>query len=234
MKLRNRIGVLAYHGDVIEHIHATNQAIKNLHLQIQVVEVRSKDDLPIDGLIIPGGESTVLQKLSEREGIFEQMKSIPFIFGTCAGAIMLAKEIKHKAPNQKSLGLMDIEVDRNAYGRQTESFEKKIHTKLGDLQAVFIRAPRIKSIGKQVKVLARNDSEIIACEQKAGERFYMAACFHPELTTTIFHEYFLKLLYASKAIFMQAQPMSFSGMPKMTAGMKVIKKNYKFRKIVAI
>lgn len=195
MKFHNKIGVLAYHGDVIEHISATQKAIQNLHLVVQIQEVRTKNDLQIDGLLIPGGESTVLQKLSEREGIFDLMKSTPFIFGTCAGAIMLAKKIFHKTEDQKTLELMDIGVDRNAYGRQTESFEKKIHTILGDIQAVFIRAPRIKSIGKDVTILAKNEGEIIACEQKVGGNFYMAACFHPELTTTIFHEYFLKMIY---------------------------------------
>lgn len=196
MKFHKTIGVLAYHGDVSEHISATKQAIRNLHLSVSVAEVRTNDDLLIDGLIIPGGESTVLHKLSERNGIFERMKAIPFIFGTCAGAIMLAKRIHHKTADQKTLELMDMEVDRNAYGRQTESFEKKLHTSLGDIQAVFIRAPRIIAIGKNVMVLAENDEEIIGCEQKNGNRFYMALCFHPELTTTIFHEYFLNRIYA--------------------------------------
>lgn len=197
MKLRYKIGVLAYHGDVIEHMIATRKAIQNLDLSVIVQEVRTKKDLDIDGLIIPGGESTVLHKLSQCEGIFQHMKEIPFIFGTCAGAIMLAKKIYHKTGGQKTLELMDIEIDRNAYGRQINSFEKKIHTALGDIQAVFIRAPRIKSIGKQVTVLAKNAGEIIACEQKVGGNFYMAACFHPEMTTTIFHDYFLNKIYHS-------------------------------------
>ncbi|MBI3955413.1 pyridoxal 5'-phosphate synthase glutaminase subunit PdxT [Candidatus Gottesmanbacteria bacterium] len=195
MKFHNKIGVLAYHGDVIEHKSTAHKAIKNLRLSVQIQEVRTKNDLDIDGLIIPGGESTVLHKLSEREGIFELMKQIRFIFGTCAGAIMLAKKIYHKTSGQKTLQLMDIEVDRNAYGRQTDSFEKKIHTVLGDIQAVFIRAPRIKTVGKNVKVLARDVDDIIACEEKCDEKFYLAACFHPELTTTVFHEYFLRRIY---------------------------------------
>ncbi len=195
MKFHNKIGVLAYHGDVIEHISAAHKAVQNLSLSVQIQEVRTKKDLDIDGLIIPGGESTVLHKLSQREGIFEVMKQIPFIFGTCAGAIMLAKKIYHKTPGQKTLRLLDIEVDRNAYGRQTDSFEKKIHTALGDIQAVFIRAPRIITIGKNVKVLARDGDDIIACEEKSDENVYIAACFHPELTTTVFHEYFFRRIY---------------------------------------
>lgn len=195
MKFHNKIGVLAYHGDVLEHISAAHQAIKNLRLSVQIQEVRTKNDLDIDGLIIPGGESTVLHKLSQREGIFEHMKQIPFIFGTCAGAIMLAKKIYHKTSGQNTLQVMDIEVDRNAYGRQTDSFEKKIQTTLGEIQAVFIRAPRIKTIGIDVKVLARDGDDIIACEEKFDNKFYLAACFHPELTTTVFHEYFFRRIY---------------------------------------
>ena len=99
---------------------------------------------------------------------------------------------------------MDIEVDRNAYGRQTESFEEDIDSKIGKIHAVFIRAPRIINIGENVNVLAKNGNEIIACEQgkpvyAVGSRgkqgkYYLALCFHPELTTTKFHEYFIKNL----------------------------------------
>lgn len=94
--------------------------------------------------------------------------------------------------------LMDIEIDRNAYGRQTESFEKDIKTSLGDVHAVFIRAPRIKKVGKDVKILAVNEKEIIACEQRIGKNYYLAACFHPELTSTMFHEYFIKKVYRKR------------------------------------
>ena len=126
MKSR-KIGVLAFHGDVIEHIEVTQRAAKNLHIDIEVVSVRTKESLQnLDALIIPGGESTTLHKLCEREGMWEKMKKIKNIFGTCAGAIMLAKVIHHKTLGQKTLELMDIEIDRNAYGRQAESFEKDI------------------------------------------------------------------------------------------------------------
>lgn len=192
----NRIGVLAFHGDVAEHIEATYQAAKNLRLDIKVVSVRTKGLLHyLDALIIPGGESTTLYKLCEREGMWEDMKQIKNIFGTCAGAIMLAKVIHHKTADQKTLELMDIEIDRNAYGRQTESFEKDIKTRLGNIHAVFIRAPRIKKTGNDVKILAQIKGETIACEQQVGNNYYLAACFHPELTSTIFHEYFLKKIY---------------------------------------
>lgn len=191
MDKKLRIGVLAYHGDVIENAQAAVQALKNLKIKGDVIFVRTKKDIEhLDALLIPGGESTVLHKLSEREGIFEEMKKIKNIFGTCAGAIMLAKTIYHKTNDQKTLKLMDIEVDRNAYGRQTESFEQDIDSKIGKMRVVFIRAPRIKKIVKGVLVLAKNGNEIIACEQRKNGSYYLATCFHPELTTTKFHEYF--------------------------------------------
>lgn len=190
------IGVLAYHGDVIEHIQATLESVKSLRQNIKVIPVRSKQDVQtIDALIIPGGESTTLEKLCEREGIFEDIKRLKFIFGTCAGAIMLAKTIYHQEKDQKTLELMDIEIDRNAYGRQAESFEIPIKTTLGSLSAVFIRAPKINKIGKEVKILAKLKNEIIACEQKTDSSYYLATCFHPELTSGLFHQYFLKKIY---------------------------------------
>lgn len=196
MKSQKTIGVLAFHGDVIEHIEATKNASKNLHLDIEVVPVRTKEIIhTLDALIIPGGESTTLHKLCEREGMWEKMKQVKNIFGTCAGAIMLAKQVSHKTYDQKILELMDIEIDRNAYGRQTESFEKDVKTSLGNIHAVFIRAPRIIRVEKEVQILARNGDEIIACEQKIDKNYYLATCFHPELTSTIFHEYFIKKVY---------------------------------------
>lgn len=181
MKLLN-IGVLSFHGSVSEHVKTTKEAAENLRLDINITEVRTKKDLDnLDALIIPGGESTTLYKLCEREDMIEKIKKIKNIFGTCAGTILLA-----------GLKLMDIEVDRNAYGRQTESFEKDIKTELGSINAVFIRAPRINSIGKTVKILAEDNNGILACEQRDINNYYLAACFHPELTSTIFHEYFLK------------------------------------------
>lgn len=192
----NTIGVLAFHGDVTEHIRVTRQAAKNLKLPLKVLPIRTKEDInTIDGLIIPGGESTTLYKLCVRERMWEDMKKIKNIFGTCAGAILLSKVIHNKTADQKTLGLMDIEIDRNAYGRQTESFEMPVKTTLGNLTAVFIRAPRIKKVSKEVKVMAKLEGEIIACEQKEENSYYLAACFHPELTTPLFHEHFLKQIY---------------------------------------
>ncbi len=195
------IGVLAFHGDVIEHIEAVKNASKNLHLDIDIVSVRVKESLQnLNALIIPGGESTTLYKLCQRENMWEKMKKIKNIFGTCAGAIMLAKTVRNKTLDQETLKLMDIETDRNAYGRQTESFEKVVKTSLGHIRGVFIRAPRIKKVGKDVKILARDKGEIIACEQKTGNHYYLATCFHPELTSTMFHEYFIKKILASQGL----------------------------------
>lgn len=196
MKSQKTIGVLAFHGDVVEHIESTKKAAKNLHLDLEVVSVRTKKIIHmLDALIIPGGESTTLFKLCQREKMWENIRKIKNIFGTCAGAIMLAKTVYHKTSDQKTLGIMNIAIDRNAYGRQTDSFEKDIKTSLGNIHAIFIRAPRIKKIGKEIKILAKIKRETIACEQKIGSNYYLATCFHPELTTTIFHEYFLKRIY---------------------------------------
>lgn len=196
MKSQKTIGVLAFHGDVIEHIESTKKAAKNLNLDIKVVPVRTKEIIhTLDALIIPGGESTTLFKLCQREKMWENIRKIKNIFGTCAGAILLAKTVYHKTSHQKTLGVMNIAIDRNAYGRQADSFEKDIKTSLGNIHAVFIRAPRIKGVGKTVKILARHKRETIACEQRMASNYYLATCFHPELTTTIFHEYFLKRIY---------------------------------------
>lgn len=188
-----RIGILALQGDVIEHSRATKNAVANLSMNADVVEVRTKQDLEnLDALIIPGGESTVLYKLCEREGIIEAMKKIKNIFGTCAGAIMLAKDVKNKTTDQKTLELMDIYISRNAYGRQTDSFERDVNSNIAAIKGIFIRAPQIKKVSKGVKVLAKCGSEIVACEQKIASRYYLASCFHPEITTSKFHEYFIK------------------------------------------
>jgi len=190
-----KIGVLALQGGVSEHVSATLGAARKLGIQCDVVQVRTKEDLGgLDALIIPGGESTVLHKLCEREGIFTELKGVRNIFGTCAGAIMLAKTIRHAEAGQKTLGVMDIEMGRNAYGRQAESFEETLNTRLGQVHAVFIRAPRILGTGSGVAVLAERNGEAVACEQERDGCFLLATCFHPELATTAFHEYFLRRL----------------------------------------
>lgn len=185
------VGVLAFHGDVIEHLEAMKEAAREKKTT-HVIPVRTNEELmQCTALIIPGGESTTLHTLSKREGMWEQMKKIPAILGTCAGAIMLARRIQHSAQGQETLERMDITVDRNAYGRQTESFEKTIPTALGSIGAIFIRAPKIVSVGKRVRILARDGSNILACEQEKHNQYSLALAFHPELTTAKFHAYFL-------------------------------------------
>lgn len=189
-------GVLAFHGDVSEHIAALEAAARKLGLVINISLVRTRGSLSgLDALVIPGGESPTLQKLCERAGMWEKMKSVKNILGTCAGAILLAKDAEGKAKGQRTLGLMDIRVRRNAYGRQTDSFEADVSTPLGALRAVFIRAPGISNPGKGVRVLARHGEDVIACEEKARGKYYLAASFHPELTSTLFHEHFLRRVF---------------------------------------
>jgi len=190
-----RIGVLAFHGDVSEHADAMAKAAAQKKRPLEIVYVRRQADAEgLDGLIIPGGESTTLYKLCEREGMLDELRTIKCIFGTCAGAIMLARRLEGAAENQKTLALMDITVDRNAYGRQSDSFQTEIETKFGPIEASFIRAPRIVKLGAGVDPVAHFGGEVIGCEQTSGGRYYLALTFHPELTTPAFHEYFLTKL----------------------------------------
>ncbi len=198
MRNQKNIGILALQGDVSEHMEIIRRAADNLIININIISVRTKYDIVnIDGLIIPGGESTVLHKLMEREGIFGEVKKIRYIFGTCAGAIMLAKHVNNKTSDQKTLELMDIEIDRNAYGRQTESFEGGIETRFGRINATFIRAPKIKRIGEKVEIIAKFRNMVVACEEIVGQKYYLAVCFHPELSSTLFHEHFIQRVVKS-------------------------------------
>lgn len=163
-----RVGVLALQGDFAAHIAAMPGA----------VEVRTSREIePLDVLIIPGGESTTLLNLLEGSGIEAAARKLSArggtIFGTCAGAILLAKRVTN--PGQPSWGLLDIDVERNAFGRQADSFEAVLDS---SIPAVFIRAPRIRRIGPGVEVLARWNGEPVLVRE--GRVF--AATFHPELT----------------------------------------------------
>ncbi len=191
-----KIGILALQGGVSEHISATRSAAQKLGVGCEIVQVRTRAGLDaLGGLIIPGGESTTIAKLCAREGMLEAMARVPAIFGTCAGAIMLAKKIRGAGKCHGTLGLLNVEIGRNAYGTQAESFEETMRTELGTINAVFIRAPRIRSAGKGVAVLAERRGEPVACEQGLpGGRYLLATCFHPELTTAAFHERFLARL----------------------------------------
>jgi 5'-phosphate synthase pdxT subunit len=190
-----KIGVLALQGDFAEHLAMLQR------LGVEGVDVRLPRDLHgVDGLIIPGGESTTIGKLAVMYGLMapiqELAQSRP-VWGTCAGAIFISKDIHRPQP---LLGLMDITVERNAFGRQVDSFEAELDvpalTGVGNGQArpfhaVFIRAPIIESVGPGVDVLAKlSNGRIVAARQHN----LLATSFHPELTRDErFHRYFLSL-----------------------------------------
>jgi 5'-phosphate synthase pdxT subunit len=174
---KKKIGVLALQGDFEAHEKALARA------GAEPVEVRSAKDLQnVDGLVIPGGESTTMWKMLEEENLLEPLREFGArrpIFGTCAGAILLASDVSN--PPQPSLGLMDIDVERNAYGRQLESRIATLQPEglTGDLEAVFIRAPIIRRVGGDAKVLARYRGDPVLVEQGR----HLVATFHPELTS---------------------------------------------------
>ena len=190
-----KIGVLALQGDFAEHI----SMLKRIH--VDATEVRLPEHLKgLDGLIIPGGESTTIGKLAVAYNLMEPLKEFGqrhAIWGTCAGAIFLSKDVSRDQP---LLGLMDIKVERNAFGRQVDSFEadldvpevKEATGTKEDYHAVFIRAPIIESVGGDAKILASApDGRIVAAQQG----HLLATSFHPELThDTRFHKYFLSLV----------------------------------------
>jgi 5'-phosphate synthase pdxT subunit len=173
-KEKPMIGVLALQGDFEAHRHAIERAGG------QGIEVRKADDLSsIDALIIPGGESTTMLKLLLDEGLFEpiaQFGAQKPIFGTCAGAILLASEVLN--PRQQSLGLVDVSIERNAYGRQIDSRIVKIELEGQPTEAVFIRAPIIRRVGPNAKILATYLDVPVVVEQ--GK--HLIATYHPELT----------------------------------------------------
>jgi|SRR3989338_3652196 len=188
------VGVLAFQGDVREH----HEALRKLN--VASIDVRSADEFEkVDALIIPGGESTVISKFLNEAGldqrIIERAKDERFpIYGTCAGAILLASEI-HQDDQVKPLGLIDITVTRNAYGRQAESFHGSISLTFSDVKEMsgtFIRAPKIVRVGPSVTVLGTHAGEPVLCRQ----RNILVSTFHPELSEvpSRIHRFFLSLL----------------------------------------
>jgi pyridoxal 5'-phosphate synthase pdxT subunit len=173
---KKRVGVLALQGDFQAHQRALERA------GAEAVEVRTAADLEnIQGLIIPGGESTTMMKMLAEEKLVDPLRDFGRrrpIFGTCAGAILLATEVANSA--QASLGLMDMQVERNAYGRQLDSRIARVNSEgmAGGLEAVFIRAPIIRRVGKDATVLATYEGDPVLVEQGR----HLAATFHPELT----------------------------------------------------
>lgn len=185
-----KIGVLALQGAVAEHIRMIEKAGAG------GVVVKRKEQLQdVDGMIIPGGESTTIGKLMRTYDFIDALREFSEqgkpLFGTCAGLIVLAKEIAGQ--EETHLGLMDIKVARNAFGRQRESFETDLDIKGidKDVRAVFIRAPLIDEVGENVEVLATYKDQIVAARQG----HLLAASFHPELTDDErMHGYFLDMV----------------------------------------
>jgi 5'-phosphate synthase pdxT subunit len=184
-----KIGILAIQGDYEAHAKTLDR------LGVEHTFVRRPEDLAgLSGIILPGGESTTHLKIMTEEGLFDELKRFAAnggaFFGTCAGAILLAREVH--GPPQASLGLMNISVLRNAYGRQIASDVHEGRTKLHKepLEMVFIRAPIIDSVGSGVEVLAEDAGHPVLVQQ--GKM--LAATFHPELTAdTAVHEHFVKM-----------------------------------------
>ncbi|MBM7664053.1 5'-phosphate synthase pdxT subunit [Solibacillus kalamii] len=176
----SKIGVLALQGAVGEHMHQIKL------LGHEAVAVKTSNDLRgIDGLILPGGESTAIGKLLERNDLLAPIQALAQqgvpMFGTCAGLILLAKKIKDSITPH--LCLMDVEVERNSFGRQVDSFEVALSIpSIGDdITAVFIRAPHIVTIGEQVEILATYEERIVL----ARDGQFLGCSFHPELTDDV-------------------------------------------------
>jgi 5'-phosphate synthase pdxT subunit len=189
-----KIGVLAVQGNFREHLRMLAR------LGVDRVEVRLPEQLEgLDGLIIPGGESTAIGRLLRLYGLEQAIALFPApILGTCAGMILLAREAVDGVPGQPLLGLVDVVVRRNGYGRQVFSFEADIELP-GDarpLHGVFIRAPRVEEAGEGVETLAELDGRPVLLRQGR----FLVASFHPELTDdTRVHELFLQMVREEKA-----------------------------------
>lgn len=196
------IGVLALQGDVEENIKATTDALREMNLKGKVISVRYPDEiLKVDGLIIPGGESTVMGLLlSIKNGLLDSITKvlqnrIP-IMGTCAGMIVLAKKSYDKIVGNKKqllLGALDIEIERNSFGRQYDSFESTLEISgIGnDFKGIFIRAPTVISTGSHVQILSKFDGKIVAVQQEN----IIGTSFHPELSgDNRMHRLFIELI----------------------------------------
>ncbi|QCJ45347.1 pyridoxal 5'-phosphate synthase glutaminase subunit PdxT [Bacillus sp. S3] len=188
-----KIGILALQGAVREHSRQIEE------LGCEAIPVKSVEDLKgINGLILPGGESTTISKLLDRYDLLEPIraladKGIP-MFGTCAGLILLAKNIVGQA--SPHLGLMDVVVERNSFGRQVDSFEADLSVRGegGDFPAVFIRAPHIVAAGENVEILAKYEERIVL----AREGQFLGCSFHPELTEdSRIMKYFIEMVQES-------------------------------------
>ena len=195
------LGVLSIQGDVLENILSIKAAIDALDIDGTVTSVRTPDEISkVDGLIIPGGESTTIGQLSLFNGTFKILKEkieqgMP-VLGICAGMILLSKTAKDKVVgkiDQPLLDILDIKLERNSFGRQRESFESDISLNsigIPTFNGVFIRAPSISDVGSDVEILSKFNEKIVAVKKNN----VIAVAFHPELTTDIsLHKYFVNL-----------------------------------------
>lgn len=196
------IGILAVQGDVAENVSVTRMAMDELGLEGTVREVKTPEQISdLDGLVIPGGESTVIGTLSLVNGSLKRIKEkiasgMP-VLGTCAGMILLSKKAKDRIVGemeQPLLDFLDVKIERNTFGRQKDSFEAEVSLeKIGipKFRGVFIRAPSVIEAGKNVEVLSKIDEKIVAVKQ--GN--IIGTSFHPELTEDLsVHKYFLTLI----------------------------------------
>ena len=200
------IGILALQGDVAENFMSTMLAMNELGVDGSVSQVKTPDQISaLDGLIIPGGESTMMGQLSMVNGAMNALKEkiesgLP-VLGICAGMILLSKNSKDRvvgSTKQPLLDALDVEIERNSFGRQKDSFEADISLDSMDIpafQGVFIRAPAVLNTGSDVETLAKFDEKIIAVKQ--GN--IIATSFHPELTKDVsIHRHFVEMVQAAK------------------------------------
>lgn len=190
-----KIGILALQGDFLEHQNILEK------LSVETIQVRKSTDLnSVDALIIPGGESTTIGKLAVDFDLIDPLRTFAeqhAVWGTCAGSILLSKDAHRSQP---LIGMMDMVVERNAFGRQVNSFETDLNIPVFEkysknnppFHAIFIRAPLIDAVGRDVKVMAKlPNGKIVAARQEK----WLATSFHPELTTdNRFHRYFLEMI----------------------------------------
>jgi len=199
------IGILSIQGDIAENGASIQAALEELGETGTIIKVKTPEQLSkLDGLIIPGGESTVIGQLSLvnglLKGIKEKIESGMPVFGICAGLILLSKNAKDRVvgnTDQPLLDLLDLKVERNSFGRQRDSFEAKISLEpvnISSFHGVFIRAPSISDVGSEVQVLSKFNEKIVAVKQ--GN--ILATSFHPELTHDVsLHKYFVKIIQQS-------------------------------------
>lgn len=189
-----KIGVLALQGAVREHIKSVEEC------GVEAIAIKRKEELKeVDGLILPGGESTAMRRLIDKYDFMDALKEFAAsgkpMFGTCAGLILLAKNIVGYEPH---IGVMDITVERNSFGRQVDSFEADLDIKdvAGCFPAVFIRAPHIVEAGSEVEILSKHNDRIVA----AREGQFLGCSFHPELTDNHrLTSYFVDMVKEAKA-----------------------------------